>query len=102
MGRVVSPNRMITSGTKRPVAAAALALIRSSQMLEKLLGLRQLREELLVLPKRARMDRSPAPLHLDRMAQVQHLVKDEIFHRVLGHARAVEDAAYDDGIVRGI
>ena len=36
------------------------------------------------------------------MLQVQHLVEQDVFHRVAGHAWMVEDAADDDGVVGGI
>jgi hypothetical protein len=48
------------------------------------------------------MDASSAPPQLDWVLQVQHLVKQNVFDRVARHARAVEDAADDDGVVGGI
>src|SRR3981081_1986771 len=52
--------------------------------------------------KFARVHASPAPSQPDWVLQVQHLVKQNVFDRVARHARAVEDAADDDGVVRGI
>jgi hypothetical protein len=43
-----------------------------------------------------------APPQFDRVLQVQHLVEQDVFDGVAGHARVVEDAADDDGVVRGI
>src|SRR5260370_36524858 len=45
------------------------------------------------------MHASSAPPQLDRVLQVQHLVEEDVFNRVARHARVVEDAADDDGVV---
>ena len=48
------------------------------------------------------MDASPTPPQLDRVLQVQHLVKEDVFDSIARHTWVVEDTADDDGIVRGI
>ena len=48
------------------------------------------------------MHASPASPQLDRMLQVQHLVEEDVFDGVARDARVVEDAADDDGVVRGV
>jgi len=45
---------------------------------------------------------SPTPTQFDRVLQMQHLVKENVFDGVLRHARMIEDAADDDGVVGGI
>src|SRR5258708_31682320 len=48
------------------------------------------------------MHTSPAAPEFHRVLQVQHLVEENVFDRVARHARMVEDAADDDGVVRRI
>ncbi len=48
------------------------------------------------------MHASPTPTQLDRVLQVQHFVVEDVFDRVARHARMVEDAADDDGVVGGV
>ena len=48
------------------------------------------------------MHQPPAAAQLYRMPQVQHFMIDEIFNRVTRHPGPIENAADDDGIVRGI
>lgn len=45
------------------------------------------------------MHAAPAAVESDRMLQMQHLVKQNVFNRVARHARVVEDAADDNGVV---
>ncbi len=45
------------------------------------------------------MHASSAPPQPDWVLQMQHLVEQDVFDRVARHARAVEDAADDDGVV---
>src|SRR4030081_3820831 len=56
-------------------------------------------EALFFRQKFARVHASPAPSQPDWVLQVQHLVKQNVFDRIARHARAVEDAADDDGVV---
>ena len=48
------------------------------------------------------MHASPAPPQSDRVLQMQHLVEQNVFDGVARHAWVVEDAADDDGVVRGV
>src|SRR5580700_3013425 len=48
------------------------------------------------------MNAPPAPTQFDRVFQMQHLVKQDVFNGVSGHARVVEDAADHDGVVRRV
>ena len=48
------------------------------------------------------MHAATAPAQLHGMFQVQHLVIDDVFHRVAGNPRMIEDATHDDGVVGGI
>src|ERR1700759_3554662 len=41
-------------------------------------------------------------LHRHRMPEMQHLVIDQILHRTARSRLAIEDAADDDGVVRGV
>ena len=45
------------------------------------------------------MHASPAPSQFDRVLQMQHLVKQNVFDGVARHARMVEDTADHDGVV---
>ena len=42
------------------------------------------------------------PSQLDRVLQMQHLVEEDVFDSVSRDVRVVEDAADDDGVVRGV
>ena len=48
------------------------------------------------------MHDAPAAAQLNRMTQMQHLVIDEIFDGIEGNASGIENAANDDGVMRGI
>src|SRR6266446_8001328 len=48
------------------------------------------------------MQASSAPPQFDRVLQMQHLVEENVFDGVARHARMVEDAADDDGVVRWV
>ena len=53
-------------------------LVQSTQAFQEFLGFFELRKEFLFFPKGGRMHQAAAAAELDRMAQVQHLVIDEI------------------------
>ena len=48
------------------------------------------------------MDASPAASEFNGVLQMEHFVEEDVFHCVARHARVVEDAADDDGVVGGI
>ena len=48
------------------------------------------------------MNAAAAAVQLYWMLQVQHFVIDEVLNHVMGHVRAIEDTADNDGVVRGI
>jgi len=48
------------------------------------------------------MHQPAAAAEFDRMPQVKHLVVDKIFDGIKRDARGIENAANDDGVVRGI
>ena len=48
------------------------------------------------------MHTAPAASKFDRVFQMQHFMKEDVLDSIAWHARAVEDAADDDGVMRGI
>ena len=50
----------------------------------------------------AGVDAAAQAARLDRMLEVQHLVVEQVFDGVARAGGAVEDAADDDGVVRGV
>ena len=50
----------------------------------------------------AGVDAAAQAARADRMLQVQHLVVEQVFDGVTRAGGAVEDAAHDDGVVRGV
>src|SRR6266478_5365899 len=62
----------------------------------------QFREALFFRQKLPRVHASPTPTQLDRVLQVQHFVVENVLDGVARHARMVEDAADDDGVVRWV
>src|SRR5882724_8752377 len=61
-----------------------------------------MREEFFFFPEGRGMDQASAAAQLDRMPQVEHLVVDQIFNGIQRDACGIENAADDDGVVRGI
>src|SRR5258708_6989958 len=80
-------------------ASPPVAPLNNAQEFARLL---QFRKALFFCQKFARMHTSPAPPQPDRVLQMQHLVKQNVFDRVARHARMVEDAADNNGVVGGI
>ena len=72
------------------------------QAFQELLSFFELRKEFLFFSKSSGMHEAAAAAELDGMPQVQHLMIDEIFDGIERDARGIENAADDDGIVRGI
>src|SRR5579864_37479 len=68
-------------------------------VLQVLFGVFEMGKELFLVLKGPRVHAAPASAQLNRMAQVKHLVKHEIFDRVTGHGRAVKDTADHNGVV---
>ena len=66
------------------------------------LGLCELREEALLGLELARVDAAAPGFHADWVLQVQHLVVEQVFDCAARCVGGVEDAADDDGVVRGI
>src|SRR5260370_33584702 len=66
------------------------------------LGGFQVWKQLLFFFKGSRMHATPAAAQLHRVPQMEHLVIDQIFQRVLRNRRTIKDAAYHDGVVAGI
>ena len=62
----------------------------------------QLGKEFLFVQKFSRVHAAAAAPEFYRMLQMQHLVEQDVFDGVAGHAWMVEDAADDDGVVGGI
>ena len=75
---------------------------RNLQPLEKLLRRHELRKKPFFHLKRSRMHASSAAPKFDGMLEVQHLVIDDVLHRVAGNRGVVEHPADHDGIVRGV
>ena len=50
----------------------------------------------------ARVNTAAQAAHANGVLEVQHLVVKQVLDRVTRAGGAVEDAAYDDGIVRGV
>ena len=73
-----------------------------SEPLEKRIGFGEVRELPFFRLKLRRVHAAPAASQLHRMLQVQHLVVDDVFDGVTRERGMVEDAADDDGVVRGI
>src|ERR1039458_1138977 len=48
------------------------------------------------------MNTPSAPSEFDRMLQVEHFVVEDVLNGVARHARVVEDATDDDGVVGGV
>jgi hypothetical protein len=48
------------------------------------------------------MDASPAAPQPHRMLQMQHLMIDDVVHRIARHLRVIEDLADYNGVVSGI
>src|SRR4051794_5965234 len=74
----------------------------SLKPLEECLGFVELRKTFFFLDERSRMDATPGASKLHRMLQMQHLVIDDVLHRITWHIGAVEKAADHDGVVSGI
>ena len=73
-----------------------------SQPLQDFFRFRQLLKGILGFPEFARVEPAPCPVMVDRIAQVKHLVKQDVFERQRRHYRVVEDPADDDRVVRRI
>ncbi len=71
-------------------------------MLEELFRLVELREQLFFFLELRGMNAAARSAELDRMLEVKHLVVNDVFDDIAGHANVIEDAADDDGVVRGI
>ena len=71
-------------------------------MFKKSFRLIQVREELLFRLKFCGMHAAAAATQFDGMLQVQHFVINDVFHRVAGNSRVIEDAADDDRVMSGI
>ena len=69
---------------------------------QELARLGELRKKAFFVAKLARVHAAPATVESDRMLQMQHLVKQNVFNRVARHARVVEHTADDDCVVRRI
>src|SRR5208282_792608 len=69
---------------------------------QELLSMGQLGKEFLFVQKFSRVHAAAAAPEFYRMLQMQHLVEQDVFDGVAGHAWMVEDAADDDGVVGGI
>jgi hypothetical protein len=82
-------------------SSVGFALLRaeSSDDAQEFARLLQFWKALFFRQKFARMHASPAPPQLDWVLQMQHLVEENVFDGVARHARVVEDAADDDGIM---
>src|SRR5450631_1454094 len=52
--------------------------------------------------KFSRVHATAAALELNGVLKVEHLVEENVFDRVARHARMVEDAADDDGVMGGV
>ena len=72
------------------------------QAFQEFLSFFELRKEFLFFSKSSGMHEAAAAAELDGMPQVQHLMIDEIFDGKRRDTRGIENAADDDGIVRGI
>jgi len=77
-------------------------LVHSAQAFQELLSFFELRKEFLFFSKGSGMHEATTAAELDWMPQVQHLMIDEILDCIERDARGIENAADDDGIVRGI
>lgn len=77
-------------------------LVQSAQALQEFLSFFKLRKEFLFFSKGRRVHQTPATAELDGMPQVQHLMIDEIFDGIERDACGIENAADDDGVMRGI
>jgi len=62
----------------------------------------EFREEFFFRHELLRVDASSVAPQSDRMLQMKHFVKENVFHGVARHARMVEDAADNDGVVRRV
>ena len=82
-------------------SSVGFALLRaeSSDDAQELARPLQFWKALFFCQKFARMHASPAPSQFDRVLQMQHLVKQNVFDGVARHARMVEDTADHDGVV---
>ena len=69
---------------------------------QKHLSANEFGEQFFLFLKLPRVHASPTPTQFDRVLQVQHFVKQNVFDGVARHARVVEDAADDDGVVGGV
>ena len=69
---------------------------------QKHLSANEFGEQFFLFLKLPRVHASPTPTQFDRVLQVQHLVKQNVFDGVARHACVVEDAADDDGVVRRV
>ena len=77
-------------------------LVQSAQAFQEFLSFLELRKEFLFFAKGGGMHQAPAAAQLDWMPQVQHFMIDEILNGIERNARGIEDAADDDGVMRGI
>jgi len=79
-----------------------LPLVQGPQAFQKFLGFFELRKQLFFFAEGRGMDKAPAAAQLDGVPQVEHLVVDQVFNGVERDAWGIENAADDDGVVRGI
>ena len=86
----------------RLVSSQRNALFQRSQALQEGLGLGEMGKQLLFFTESGRMHHSPAASQFHWMPKMQHFVVDKIFNRIPRDARAVKDAADDDGVMGGI
>ena len=76
-------------------------LVQSAQAFQELLSFFKVRKEFLFM-EGGWMHETPVAAELYGMPQVQHLMIDEVLDGKGRDARGIEDAADDDGVVRGI
>src|SRR5229473_1203006 len=112
--RLLSPGPWLVATTKVYSGVGADIVMESITLIEnrspllpsddpqKLLGANEFGEQFFLFLKLPRVHASPTPTQPDRVLQMQHLVKQNVFHGVARHARMVEDAADDYSVVGGI
>src|SRR4029077_14782939 len=77
-------------------------LVQSAQAFQEFLSFFKVRKEFFFFTEGSGMHETPAAAELDGMPQVQPFMIDEVLDGKGRDARRIEDAADDDGVVRGI